>query len=94
MAYPINYVLIPFEGNINTVDTKGVNIYLRATKEIYMEAERLDISVSNAKYIIDHFISIANKYGWGRLSFMVKNSANANIIFREVYQIQLAGIHH
>ena len=43
--------------------------------EIKKEYENLDISVSNAKDIIDHFISLAFKYGWRRLAFMVDTSS-------------------
>ena len=45
MAATINYVLIQFEGNINHVDTTGLRLYLRSTKKIDKEAEKLDISV-------------------------------------------------
>ena len=30
----VNYVLIPFEGNINPEDPTGIRLYLQATKEI------------------------------------------------------------
>ena len=63
MAAPMNYVLSPFEDNINPRDPRGITIYLQATKDINKEASILDISVSNAKDIIDHFISLDNKYG-------------------------------
>ena len=90
----MNYVLIPFKGNINPGDPQGIKLYLQATKDIDKEADELDISVSNAKDIIDHFISIANKYVWGRLKFMVYTSAGANNMFRQVEQIQIADMHH
>ena len=36
MAYPVvNYVIIPFEGNIHPVDPQGIKFYLQEKKEIY-----------------------------------------------------------
>ena len=43
------YVISPFEGDINTVDPTGINIYLQSTKNIYKETDKLDISISNYK---------------------------------------------
>ena len=94
MAYPVKYMLIPFKGNLNCLYPKGIKIYLQATKEIYKEAYKLDISVSNTKYIIDHFISLANKYGWGSLALMADTGAGANNIFPQVDQIHISDIHH
>ena len=70
MADPVNYVLSPFEGNTNTGYPQGLNIYLQETKEIHKEPEKLDISVSN-KFLMDHYISLAKRYIWGKLEFMV-----------------------
>ena len=67
----VNYVLSPFEGNINTGYPTGLKIYLQATKYIDKETDKLDVSVSNVKDIVDNFISLANKYGLGFLVFMV-----------------------
>ena len=83
----VNYMLSPFEGNTNPGYTQGLNLYLQATKEIDKETDKLDISVSNTKDIIDNFISLATKHGWGRLSFMVEADAGPNNVFRQVYQI-------
>ena len=55
----VNYVLSRLEENIYYGDPQGLKLYLQAKKEIYKEAEKLYISVSNAKDIIDHFISLA-----------------------------------
>ena len=63
MTASVNYVIGPFEGNINARDIWGLTIYLQETKEIYKESNKINISVSNAKYIIDRFIVIANRYG-------------------------------
>ena len=41
----VNYLLSPFEGNINDGDRMGLKLYLQATKEIYKETNKLDISV-------------------------------------------------
>ena len=69
----VNYLLTPFEGNINPVYLTGVKLYLQATKDIDKETEKLDISVSNAKDIVYYFLSLAKKYVWGRLSCMVNS---------------------
>ena len=58
-----NYVLRPFEGNINPRNPTGLKLYLQATKEIDKETDKLDISVSNAKDIVYRFLSLSNKYG-------------------------------
>ena len=75
----VNYVLSPFEGNINPGYPTGIKIYLHAKNDIYKETDKLDISASNAKDIIDHLLSLANKYGWGQLSFMVGTDIGTNI---------------
>ena len=55
----VNYVLRPFEGNINTGDPTGIKLYIQLTKDIENETHKLDIPLSNAKDIVDHFISLA-----------------------------------
>ena len=45
MDSPINYVFIPFEGNINPIYSKGIGLYLQATKDIDKETDKLGISV-------------------------------------------------
>ena len=67
MVAPVNYLLSPFEGNINNRHPKGIKMYLQATKYIDKEADKLDISVSNVKFITDHFLSLTKKYCWIRL---------------------------
>ena len=57
------------------------------------ETYNLDISVSNAEDIIDHFLSLAKKYVWGRLVFMVNTGTGANEIFRVVENIVLEDMH-
>ena len=52
------------------------------------------ISVSNYKGIIDNFLIIANKYGWGRPIFMVDTGTGAKKIFRRVEPIQIADMHY
>ena len=44
-ATAVNYVLIPFEGNINPGNQQGIKIYFQAKKEIDREDEKLYISV-------------------------------------------------
>ena len=90
----VNYVLIPFKGCINLGYPQGIKLYLQATKDIYKEYDKLDISISNAKGIIDHFLSLANKYGRVSLASMVESSADKKNILRQVEQIQISYIHH
>ena len=51
----VDYLLIPFEGNINHGYSTGIKIYLQATKDIDKETDSLYISVSNYKDIVDQF---------------------------------------
>ena len=67
MANLINYLLIPFEGNISPGDPTGIKLYLQATMEIYKETDNIYISVPNYKNIIDPFLSLVNNNGWGHL---------------------------
>ena len=95
MAAPVvNYVLIPFKGNINPGYPHWLKTFIKATKEIDKEAEKLDISVSNSKDIKDAFFILANKYVWGSLAFMVGTAAGSKNIFRQVEQIHISDIHH
>ena len=55
----VNYVLIPFEGNINYGYPTGIKLCFQATREIDKETDNLDISVSYTKYIVYHFFSLA-----------------------------------
>ena len=82
MTYPcVNNVISPFEGNINTRKPQGITLYIQATREIEKEYDMLDISVSNTKDIIDNFPILENKYGWGRLIFMVNTTEGNKNIF-------------
>ena len=72
----------------------GIKLYILATKEIYKEADKLDISVSNVKYIIYHFLSITKKYDWERLAFMVVTATVPKNICSLVVQIHLTDIPH
>ena len=87
-------MILPFEGNINPVYPQGIRIYLQATKEIDKGYDKLDISVSNSKDIIDHFISLANKYGLWYLVLMVDNCVGAKNILWQVDNIKISDIHH
>ena len=62
-AAQVKYVIRPFEGKTNLRYSQRLKLYIQATKEIDKEAEKLDILVSNAKDIIDNFLSLTNKYG-------------------------------
>ena len=63
-------------------------------KEIDKEADKLDISVSNSKDIIDHYLSLAEKYGWGCLKFMVDTGAGDKNILWQVDNIKMVYMHH
>ena len=89
---PVNYVMSPIEWKINPGDTTRIGIYVRSTKEINKETEKLHISVLNAKDIVYQSLSISNKYGWGRLDFMVNTGTVTMNIFRLVEQIILEAI--
>ena len=88
----VYYVISLFERNRNPGDPTGIKLYLQSSKEIYKETDKIDISVSNAKEIVDNFISLSNRYGWLRLVFMVETAADANKTFRVVEHIQLEEI--
>ena len=51
MAATVNYVLITFEGNRNTGDTQGINIYLEATKYIEKEYKILIFQLKTPKML-------------------------------------------
>ena len=89
MVAILNYVIIPFEGNINPGDPEGLKLYLQATKDIENESDKWDISVSNAKDVVEHLLSLAKKYVCGPLMFMLQTSAGDTIYFLQVDQIQI-----
>ena len=45
IAAPTNYVISPFEEEINTGYTTGIKIYPQSKKETNKETDKLDISV-------------------------------------------------
>ena len=92
VAPVVKYVLSPFEGNINPGDKTGLKRYLQANVYIDKENDKIYITVSNSKDIIDHFLSVANKYVWGCLAFMVETTNGPKNIFRVVEYIQLVDI--
>ena len=51
MENPMNYLLIPFEGNINNGYPQGINIYLQETSDI------------NTRDIIEQFLSLEKMLG-------------------------------
>ena len=71
----------PIRKEHNPGDPQGIKLYLQVTKETEKEYDKFYILVSNAKYIIDHFISLANRYDRGSIAFMVKTGAGSNNIF-------------
>ena len=54
VALQVNYLIIPFEGNINPGEQ-----YLQETRYTEKNTDKLDTSVSNAEYIINHFLNLA-----------------------------------
>ena len=54
----------------------------------------MDISVSNDQYIIDNVLITDNKYGLGRLEFVVDTGTCDNNIFWQVEQIHNVDMHH
>ena len=93
-ATVVNYMLRIFERNINPEYPKGIKIYLKETKDIDKESDKLDISVSNTKDIIDYFLIWDNKYVLVSLAFMVETSAVPNNIFMQVEHIKIADINY
>ena len=78
----VNYVPIPFERKMDPGDPTSFKLYLQTTKKIDKETDKLDISLSNSKEIVDQFLSLANKYVWGRLAFTLGTSNGAKNILR------------
>ena len=61
---PVIYVLSPFDGILNPIDLHWIKLYLQEKNDIDKQDEKLDISISNTKYILDHFLSQAKSiYG-------------------------------
>ena len=54
----------------------------------------MDISVSNAKDIIDHFLSLNKKYVQGRLVSMVDTGTDAKNIFWRLDHIKITDMYH
>ena len=75
MASVVNYVISPFDGNIHTGDPQGIKLYLQVKKDMETESNQLDISVSNSKDVVENFLSLAKKYGWRCLAFMLHTGA-------------------
>ena len=94
MEAPVNYVLSPFEGNIHFRDPQRLKLYLWEIKDVDKEANKLGISVSNYKDIIDNLLSLANKYSWGLLLLMVNTGLGVKKIFHKVEKIRVAYMHH
>ena len=80
----VNNVLISFEWNKNPGYRQCLNIYLQSKKEIDKEYDKLNVSVSFVKDIIDNFLILGNKYFWGRHEFIVGPGSNEQDIFRQV----------
>ena len=54
----------------------------------------MDISVSDTKDIIYHFLVPTKKYGWGWVAIFLDTGSGSNNIFRKVEQIKIEDIQH
>ena len=68
----LKYVLITLEGNINPGYMQELKMYLKLKKDKDKEAEKKDVSVSNSKDIIDHFLIIAKNMAGDALNSWYK----------------------
>ena len=59
-ASQVNWVLFPFEWNINPVEPQGIKIYLQTTGEIDKKRKSYIYHLITIKYIIYHLISLSN----------------------------------
>ena len=89
MVAAVHYVLSPFKVNKNHGYYQGFKIYFQATKDIYKKDFEIDVSISNAKYIIDHFLGLLKQYFWVRLALMVHTVAGNKNIFWKVENMYL-----
>ena len=74
-------------------DQQRIKLYLLATRKIDKGSEKLEISVSNVKDIIDLFLSLANNYGRGRIEFMIQTSSSNKRICWKSDQINIMDMH-
>ena len=65
-------------------------IHFQSLKEINKEENKVNISVANAKYVVDHFPGFTKKYGWGRFSFKVTTGYDNKNLFLQTETIVLA----
>ena len=73
LSYQFNYLIRPFEDNINHKEPQGLKYYIQKTKGVEKEADELDTWIWISKVNIDHLLILTNKYGWVRLVFMVNH---------------------
>ena len=55
------YGLSLFEVNINPCYPQGLKIYPQETKDTEKELDNIEVSVSNKKYGLNHFLGISKK---------------------------------
>ena len=48
------------------------------------ETDKLDVSVSNTKDIIEHFLRLSNKHVWVSHAFVVNNGTGEKNVFRVI----------
>ena len=94
VASVVKCVLSPFEVNMNTGDPQGLKLYLQAKSQIDKEYDQIYISFLNVKDVVDHFLTLANKYCQRHLIFMLETSAGPKNIFSQVENIQIADRHY
>ena len=80
----MKYLLRPFEENIHFGDPTGIKLYVQATKDMDKETDKLDVSVSNTKDIIEHFLRLSNKHVWVSHAFVVNNGTGEKNVFRVI----------
>ena len=84
------FALCQFEQDINPGDSTGLKLYLQATKEIEKEEDCLEVSVSNAKDVLDYFTALASRFGWARLTNRIAvDGDETKSIFKQVESLSV-----
>ena len=60
---------------------KNLKLYTQGENDTEKESDNIEVSVSNARDVVDHFIGIANKCGWALSVFrLVTAHGNKNTV--------------
>ena len=84
MLGELNSLSSLFKGGTNPGDTHGIKIYLQATKEINIYIYNINVSVSKAKDVADHFHVLAKKYCCSCLVLRTMNLGGDKNILRQL----------